>query len=104
VVLQTRGGLEEAASAQIARFASQVLKLRDDLRGEAEDQTLAFEDLAALRLVELEERLGQAADSKRPASGEATDPPSPAARDTASDSAADVETAPVTGLRPATSS
>jgi hypothetical protein len=104
VVLQTRGGLEEAASAQIARFGSQVLKLRDDLRREAEDQTLAFEDLAALRLVELEERLSQAADSMLAAPGATTEPRSPVAPDTGSDGAADPESAPVTRLRAAPSS
>jgi hypothetical protein len=101
VVLHTREGLEEAAKTQIARFESQVVMLRDGLRREAEDQTLAFEDLAALRLVELEERLGQTVDSVHP--GSDTDPAGPATRDGESNGAADIS-APVNGLRSATSS
>jgi len=99
IVLRTRQGLEEAANTQIARFESHVVTLRADLHREAEDQTLAFEDLAALRLVELEERLGHTVDSVLPESG--TDAAGPAAHSGPSDDAE--PSAGVNGLRSATS-
>jgi phage host-nuclease inhibitor protein Gam len=101
IVLRTREGLEEAANTQIARFESHVGSLRADLHREAEDQTLAFEDLAALRLVELEERLGQTVDSVLPGSG--TDAEGQAARGDESSAAPEAATR-VNGLRSATSS
>jgi hypothetical protein len=61
---RTRQDLENAVAAQISRLQSQVAALKEDLRREVSDQTLAFEDLAALRLVELEERLGHAAEAR----------------------------------------
>ena len=95
----TRKGLEDAANAQIARFESQVMTLRDNLRKEAEDQTLAFEDLAAHRLVELEERLSQAVDSLLTRTGVVAELGAAGTRD----SGADLGSAPSNGLGSATS-
>ena len=103
VVLHTRKGLEEAANAQIARFESQVMTLRDNLRKEAEDQTLAFEDLAAHRLVELEERLSQAVDSLLTRTGVVAELGAAGTRDSGANGPADLGSAPSNGLGSATS-
>ena len=64
VMHRARQDLENTAAGQVNRLQSQVATLKEDLSRQASDQTLAFEDLAALRLVALEERLGHTAEAR----------------------------------------
>ncbi len=62
---RVRADVEALASTQLARLESEAGTLTEGLERGAAEQSLAFEDLAAMRLVELEGRLGDTAESLR---------------------------------------